>query len=33
MEIYAMKNQMEPSARSLLCQDIWTHLEQPTRVI
>jgi hypothetical protein len=22
MEIYAMKNQMEPSARSLLCQDI-----------
>ena len=33
IEIYAMKNQIEPSARGLLCTDIRTHLEQPTWVI
>jgi Reverse transcriptase (RNA-dependent DNA polymerase) len=29
-EIYDMRNQMEPSARELLCADIRLHLEQPT---
>ena len=33
MEIYALKNKMEPSARALLCADIRIHLEQPTWVI
>jgi hypothetical protein len=33
VEIYAMKNHIEPSAQALLCADIRTHLEQPTWVI
>jgi hypothetical protein len=33
LEIYALKNHIEPSARALLCCDLPTHLEQPTWVI
>ena len=33
MEIYALKNSIEPRARALLCADIRTHLEHPTWII
>ena len=33
VEIYSIQNQLQPSVRALLCDDIRTHLEQPTWVI
>ncbi len=33
LEIYALKNHIEPSARALSCCDLPSHLEQPTWVI